>query len=395
MLAKIVAVAVAGGLAATATVPRPAGAQSPGPEEQREEVRRRGVAVASEIDVLTARDAEVRAALDAIQTQVAGQLVVVTQTSDALAAAEAAAAASAAEISRLEGEIERLDAEVDQMIVEAYVDPPIDHALDVLDADTLSEATVKDGLVDLSADQDTAAIDRLAAARSELGRENDRQEALASEARARKGKADVALAELGTARAAQDRLAAEIGARLVAKQQEAEALRRTDAALAQQVEAERTALATSLAGSRSVGTSSVGPAPGGLATASCPAGGSITVAGTIAGQLQALLQAAAGDGVVLCGSGYRDPQEQVELRRQHCGTSSYAVYEAPSSSCSPPTARPGSSMHEQGLAIDFTCDGGGSVQSGSSCFSWLSAHAADYGLLNLPSESWHWSTNGS
>ena len=50
---------------------------------------------------------------------------------------------------------------------------------------------------------------------------------------------------------------------------------------------------------------------------------------------------------------YRDPQRQIELRQQNCGSSHYAIYEAPSSACSPPTARPGSSNHERGLAVDF------------------------------------------
>jgi zinc D-Ala-D-Ala carboxypeptidase len=51
-------------------------------------------------------------------------------------------------------------------------------------------------------------------------------------------------------------------------------------------------------------------------------------------------------------------------------------------------------MHELGLAIDITC-GGSTVSSGGACFSWLTSHAADYGLCNLPSEPWHWSTDGT
>ena len=74
--------------------------------------------------------------------------------------------------------------------------------------------------------------------------------------------------------------------------------------------------------------------------------------------------------------------------------SDYAIYQAPSSACSPPTARPGTSMHEKGLAIDFTC-GGGTISRGSACFGWLEGHAGGYGLYNLPSEPWHWSTDGS
>jgi LAS superfamily LD-carboxypeptidase LdcB len=53
-------------------------------------------------------------------------------------------------------------------------------------------------------------------------------------------------------------------------------------------------------------------------------------------------------------------------------------------------------MHERGLAIDFTCNGGGAIGSRSSpCFQWLSGNASSYGFYNLPSEPWHWSTNGN
>jgi LAS superfamily LD-carboxypeptidase LdcB len=67
----------------------------------------------------------------------------------------------------------------------------------------------------------------------------------------------------------------------------------------------------------------------------------------------------------------------------------------PASQCDPPTARPGTSMHEQGLAIDFTCNGGGALSRSSVCFGWLSRNAANYGFYNLPEEPWHWSTNGN
>jgi hypothetical protein len=62
--------------------------------------------------------------------------------------------------------------------------------------------------------------------------------------------------------------------------------------------------------------------------------------------------------------------------------------------CSPPTARPCTSLHEQGLAIDFTCNGGVTVSHGAECWDWLVAHAGDGGLCDQPSESWHWSPTG-
>ncbi len=126
--------------------------------------------------------------------------------------------------------------------------------------------------------------------------------------------------------------------------------------------------------------------------------GGIQVNAAIAEQIRALLAAARAEGLDLArgAGGWRSPERQIALRRAHCGTSDYAIYQMPSSSCSPPTAIPGTSEHERGLAIDFTCNGRSIPQHTRSdpCYLWLSRHAADYGLRNLPSEAWHWSTTG-
>lgn len=107
-------------------------------------------------------------------------------------------------------------------------------------------------------------------------------------------------------------------------------------------------------------------------------------------QVRALLAAAAADGLILTGGSYRDPAEQIELRRQHCGESHEAIYDWPSSSCSPPTARPGESLHEVGLAIDFDrCS-----TTSTDCWRWLNANASSFGLRPLSSEPWHWSVDG-
>jgi LAS superfamily LD-carboxypeptidase LdcB len=388
---------IAAAVAATTLSPAPSGAQEPSTEQQLDDVRAQVAEVAGEIDVLEARDAEIQEALATIQTSVVGQQVVVTATEDALAVAEADVAASAAAIARLEAEIVELDAAADQMLIDAFVDPPINHALDVFRSETLADATIKTAIIEIQADADAAAIDDLGEAQDELEVRQAEQEDLAATASQKKTEADAAMAELEAAMAEQAQFATDVEARLNAKLAEAESLKTSDAALSRQLVAEQAALAASLAASAAqpaASASTIVPAPGGLATVTCPGGGSITVAGSIAANVQALLDAAYAAGVTLCGGGYRNPEEQIELRKAHCGTSYYAIYEMPSSQCSPPTARPGTSMHEQGLAIDFTCNGGGTVSRGTACWNWLVAHASEYGLYNLPEESWHWSTNG-
>lgn len=98
-------------------------------------------------------------------------------------------------------------------------------------------------------------------------------------------------------------------------------------------------------------------------------------------------QAAARDGIKLYGGGFRSYEEQVRLRKQNCGSGWATV--SPSS-CNPPTARPGKSNHEVGLAIDFK----NSSSRGSAVYRWLSANAKRFGIENLPTEAWHWSVDG-
>ena len=107
---------------------------------------------------------------------------------------------------------------------------------------------------------------------------------------------------------------------------------------------------------------------------------------SVATNVTNMISAAASDGVTLTGSGWRSPERTAELRVINgCPD----IYTSSPSSCRIPTARPGSSQHERGLAIDFR-----SCWRGSACFTWLAGNAATYGFFNLPSESWHWSTTG-
>ena len=111
-------------------------------------------------------------------------------------------------------------------------------------------------------------------------------------------------------------------------------------------------------------------------------------------ELEGLLVAMEAEGFTLGGGGYRDNSRQIELRRQHCGTSEYAIYQMSASQCNPPTARPGFSQHQVGLAVDFTHNGRIIRSRNTAVFQAMARIAPDYGFVNLPSEPWHWSTTG-
>ena len=357
-------VAVAVTAAVSVLAPAPSSAQED-PEEQRDAVRDRQSEVAAETDVLEARNSEVTAAIQQLQDNVQRQQDELTEAVRASDAADEDVVEAETAVEQAEADITALEQAADDVVTEAFMNGPSVEGLDALAADTLSDAAVQQALLDMQADNDADLLDRLAAAREDLRVVQDERELAAAEAAAAEEDANAALGEL-------------------------EALRAAEAARLRAAAGTPAAVSAPAGG----GGSTIEFA-GDLSRVSCPNGGSIEVASSIGEQVRNLMSLAGSQGVDICGWGFRDPAEQIALREAHCGTSYYAIYEMPSSQCSPPTARPGRSMHEQGLAIDFNCNGGGSVRRGNTCWNFLVAHANANGLYNLPVEPWHWSTNGN
>ena len=134
-------------------------------------------------------------------------------------------------------------------------------------------------------------------------------------------------------------------------------------------------------------------ATGTTATVTSSCSGQITIDESIASRVQSLLEHACADGIAFTGGGWRSAQAQIDLRRAHCGPTDYDIHQRPANECQPPTARPGNSMHEKGLAIDFATGANG-LSRATIGYRWLVLNARTYGLYNLASEPWHWSTNG-
>lgn len=121
----------------------------------------------------------------------------------------------------------------------------------------------------------------------------------------------------------------------------------------------------------------------------------IVVNASISARIDVLVRAAKAYGLNLTGGGFRTKASQIILRRAHCGPTDFDIFKKPSGLCSPDTAIPGESQHEQGLAVDFVCNGRSISSHASPCYIWLARNAEPLiGFLNLPSEPWHWSVNG-
>ena len=364
-------------------------------KSQRADVQRKKAAVAAQVDTLRASDAEVEAALRVLNANVASQTSALRDAERKSAEADAALEAATAEVQRKEAEIADLDAAVKEVAIAAYIRPPSQDSLaDSLSSEDIGEAELKQSLLEAKSANQLDVLDQLERAREDL--ETARAAAEQAAVVAENNRAAVAnrLQQVRQARDQQAKVAADVQARLDHRLGEMASLEALDAELGKKIAAEIAAeqkRLASLASQRS--------APRGGTVSITGSGSIVSVRGirvheSIADELAAMLNAADADGIYLSGGGYRDPSGQIAVRRNNCGTSNYAVYQMPASQCSPPTARPGTSMHERGLAIDFTYNGRVINSRSSPAYQWLRAHAAGYGFYNLPSEPWHWSVNG-
>ncbi|HKE76723.1 MAG TPA: M15 family metallopeptidase [Acidimicrobiales bacterium] len=414
---SLIAASVVAVLATAATTlvgGAPSGAQQ-SPAAESGQVADTSSLVSIDVDVLKAEDRAVDSALSDVRENVEAQKNALQAAQDRSQAAKDKLTMAKLALADTQKRLDDLTSKADAVVIDAFVNPPAASALDVLAAGSTADATVKKAILDRQSDADAAVLTKYQAIQARLDKERDARRKAEAAARAAQEEADAAQADVAAAVGQQATFVAQVEARLDQRLAEADNLAKTDPALAAQIrdranqlamqlhaldvatqndraKAKAAELAAQAASVRSV-SSSIKPVPGGVATAVCPSGGSIQIAGDIQRQIERLLTDATNAGINLCGNGYRDPAEQIAVRRANCGTSPYAIYEAPSSYCSPPTARPGTSMHEQGLAIDFTI-GGSTIGRGSAAFNWLQANAANYGMYNLPSEPWHWSVSG-
>ncbi|HSE56506.1 MAG TPA: M15 family metallopeptidase [Candidatus Paceibacterota bacterium] len=121
-------------------------------------------------------------------------------------------------------------------------------------------------------------------------------------------------------------------------------------------------------------------------------GGVFYACTSIAKNLQTMIDLAYAQNIKLGGGGFRTNEQQKVLRAKHCGGTVNIFNEK--AKCVPPTAYPGRSRHESGLAFDFTCERQTIRSKDNKCFVWLKNNAKNYALFNFPKEPWHWSIDG-
>ncbi|QXC62752.1 D-alanyl-D-alanine carboxypeptidase family protein [Aquihabitans sp. G128] len=408
------------------------------PRAEREQVRAERAAVAAKIDTTKATLAEVDDALQALEENVRSQR-------SALAKAEAAVAQATKDrddaqraITRLHEQLKVLRGEMRERAVRAYVSPSGDNVFAVLGTKDFTSAAERSFYVGLQSQTDADVADRLDGATTDLAFQKRKAAAAKERADAQRAEQAKRTKAVEKAEAQQQALSDKLQATVDSQISRSLQLAKTDRALSAKIAEQQAALVARIAAQKAanqrasakaaaaaaaeaaaanraanVGTDGREHGPSTSSSSSSGGGGGggtatvepgpvdsgiqlayvqgIPVNAQVADQVTAMINAAAADGVSLrIGNSYRPVSQQIELRKQNCGTSYYAIYEMSSGSCHPPTAKPGQSQHQLGLAIDFqSCS-----SHGTACYRWLSGHGSQYGYYNLPSEAWHWSTTG-
>jgi len=393
-------------------------------------------------DTLAAERDQIRAEVADIDARIRSAEAAAAEAQARVDAAQATATASAERAERASNDAETAAREARAYAIEAFVRPPAQDALSATEISETKDAAYASGVLKIVADRRRRVVDTMNAARVVADREHGEARAAMEAQRVEVQRARAEVSTLEATRAQQAGLASRLDDRLDAALAEAAALKRVNARVADDLAAQEVALrqggpasaatAPSAASTPQVATVAASPtsSTSSMPTAQKPATtttvprpattipsttvpsppvtgpglvtwsdvtkvGGIWVNKSVASNVQGLLAAARSAGFSLSGGGYRDPAGQIAVRMANCGTSDYAIYQMPASLCTPTTARPGTSMHERGLAMDLQSSGRLITSRTDPAFIWLSANAARFGFYNLPSEPWHWSTNGN
>lgn len=391
---------------------------------QQAETRRKVDELRRQTDAVRVDAARANAQLAKAQAELAAQQKLLVEASEAARQANDAADAATAAAADAQQRADAAGQKVKDLAIQAYLHPASEQSVELLASTSFTEMRHKQTLLDVTTRQHS---DLLEERRVSLAALRERQAAATDAVAAAKTALDAQQATLVQAESARDleadiadQLNGQVNSGINAVAQLASVDQQLGSQIAREDAAEAAARTT-------VPAATAPPAPGAAPrpipapttrapattrppTTTIPPGnyippplvssGDLTkvsgiwVHSSIADNVAALIAAGSAAGLRFGGGGYRDPASQVELRRAHCGPTDYDIYYRPSGECSPPTARPGTSMHEQGLAIDFTCSNVLIASHSDPCWIWLNANAAAYGLFNLPSEPWHWSVNG-
>jgi murein DD-endopeptidase MepM/ murein hydrolase activator NlpD len=174
-----------------------------------------------DVDVLVATDsAAVATALADMGTDIHDQLTAYNTAQAAVDTAISNRATADAALRETEFVIEGLTAESDQVVIDAFISPPAETSLDVLSADSLTDATVKQTLLNMDADRSADSLTDLQAALAEHETLQASQQEAVAAADTAIAEAEASLADLESTLSSQARFAAAVRQALTSQEGE-------------------------------------------------------------------------------------------------------------------------------------------------------------------------------
>lgn len=157
-----------------------------------------------DVDVLVATNAAaVASTLEELGSQIADQLEAYKTAQSGVSAANEKLATADAALSDTEFLIEETTAASDEVVIEAFINPPTESALEVLAAETPADATVKQTLLNMDADRSASSLTDLQDALADYEVQKADQEDALAEAETARAEAEAKLADLEAALSAQ------------------------------------------------------------------------------------------------------------------------------------------------------------------------------------------------
>ena len=382
-------------------------------EAERKQLQELAEEATASVDVAQATADDLIAALEAVRASVNAQQEAADNAARAVAEAVATEADALERIAALEEDLAAAKQSLHDAVIQSYVTfQTPEGSLSVLGNDPWDNARLE-ALVGFATGSRIDDIDEFRRLGAELERWRTIAEEATEAARLHQEQAAELLTQLYAAQDREAEFVLEAEERLETRLYEVQTLRAFDASLAAEIEREERRIAQALEQQRAAEAAQQRARERAQREAEAAAQAALNVTVTvdnadftlvwvrgiqvnsaIADNTAGLVDAMAAEGFRLEGWGYRTHQSQISLRRAHCGSTPYAIWEMPASRCRPPTARPGRSNHERGLAIDFTLNGSIISSRRSAVFQALQGIAPQYGFKNLPSEPWHWSIDG-
>jgi murein DD-endopeptidase MepM/ murein hydrolase activator NlpD len=203
----------------------------PTPEEKRSAAQAKKAEAAAQLDTLKANDAELEAAVKALDAGVAVQAANTDAANQALRAAERSLSSAQSRLAATEARMADLRTKVSEAAVRAYVHPGGDTLLEIVRSKDLGEASRRQALLAHVVSSDRDIVDQMRAARQDEQMEKENLAEAASVASERKKAAAEKLAGLEKARNDQVKLKNALDARIAQVTSEVAALSREEATL--------------------------------------------------------------------------------------------------------------------------------------------------------------------